>query len=71
MFTQLAEVEPGRVLTVTTIRDMSPWLDLENQRNLSELKTVAFAQAAHEFRNPLNGIISSLELLQSAITNDI
>ncbi|TNV84471.1 hypothetical protein FGO68_gene10371 [Halteria grandinella] len=49
---------------------MSPWLDLENQRNLSQLKTVAFAQAAHEFRNPLNGIISSLEQLEGVIANE-
>lgn len=27
------------------------------------MRTVAFASAAHEFRNPLNGIISSIELL--------
>jgi signal transduction histidine kinase len=28
------------------------------------MKTIAFASAAHEFRNPLNGIISALELIQ-------
>jgi signal transduction histidine kinase len=44
---------------------MSKWIELEKQKNLSSLKTVAFAQAAHEFRNPLNGITSSLELLEN------
>lgn len=31
------------------------------------MRTIAFAQAAHEFRNPLNGIIQSLDLLQEQI----
>ena len=52
---------------MTTIRDMSMWLDLERQKNLSEIKTVAFASAAHEFKNPLNGIVSSLKLLENRI----
>ena len=52
---------------MTTIRDMSTWLELEKQKNLSSLKTVAFAQAAHEFRNPLNGITASLNILDDKI----
>ncbi|TNV74028.1 hypothetical protein FGO68_gene16903 [Halteria grandinella] len=70
MFSQLAEIESGKVLTVTTIRDMSPWLELEKQRGLSEMKTIAFAQAAHEFRNPLNGIVSSLDLLSDTFMSE-
>ena len=31
------------------------------------MKTIAFAQAAHEFRNPLNGIILSLDLIEGKI----
>jgi signal transduction histidine kinase len=31
------------------------------------MKTVAFASAAHEFRNPLNGIVASLDLLEDKI----
>lgn len=34
---------------------------------MSEIKTLAFASAAHEFRNPLNAIIASLDLIQDAI----
>mmetsp|Transcript_26808 Transcript_26808/g.20075 ORF Transcript_26808/g.20075 Transcript_26808/m.20075 type:complete len:104 (-) Transcript_26808:20-331(-) len=49
---------------MVTIRDMSQWLELQQERNISRAKTVAFASAAHEFRNPLNGIINSLELLE-------
>lgn len=30
---------------------------------MQKMKTLAFAQAAHEFRNPLNGIIQSLDLI--------
>ena len=44
---------------------MSQWLELEKQKNLNQLKTVAFAQAAHEIRNPLNGIVASLEILEN------
>ena len=54
-------------LLLATVRDMSNWLELEKQRNLNSLKTVAFAQAAHEFRNPLNGIINSLDVLSLEI----
>jgi signal transduction histidine kinase len=35
------------------------------------MKTIAFAQAAHEFRNPLNAIISSLDLLESHVSKDL
>ena len=55
---------------MTTIRDISHWLELERQRHLQSLQTVAFASAAHEFRNPLNSIIQSLELLQNFIENE-
>ena len=33
------------------------------------MKTLAFASAAHEFRNPLNAIINSLELLNPLINH--
>lgn len=52
---------------MTTIRDMSKWLQLEQEKTVSAMKTVAFASAAHEFRNPLNGIIQSLDLLSDMI----
>jgi len=48
---------------MTTIRDMSYWLELERQKTSSALKTIAFASAAHEFRNPLNGLLISLQLM--------
>jgi signal transduction histidine kinase len=59
----------GKVV-LTTIRDMSHWIELEKQKNLSSLKTVAFASAAHEFRNPLNAIVISLEMLVPMIKDD-
>jgi signal transduction histidine kinase len=49
---------------------MSHWLELERTKSLSEMKTVAFASAAHEFRNPLNGIVTTLNLLQPFIENE-
>jgi signal transduction histidine kinase len=52
---------------MTTIRDQSYWLELERQKQMSNMKTVAFASAAHEFRNPLNGIVASLDLLEDKI----
>ncbi|CDW81611.1 histidine kinase-dna gyrase b-and hsp90-like domain containing protein [Stylonychia lemnae] len=51
---------------LTTIRDQSSWLEIEKQKNLSQLQTIAFASAAHEFRNPLNAIIQSLQLIDSS-----
>lgn len=36
---------------------------------MTHLKTEAFASAAHEFRNPLNGIAVSLDLLERKIEN--
>ena len=68
MFSQVIESGSKKnKLLITTIRDQSQWLELERQKNLAAIKTVAFAQAAHEFRNPLNGIIASLELLKDHI----
>lgn len=54
-------------MILTTIRDVTHWLELEHTRSICNLKTLAFAQAAHEFRNPLNGIIASLDLLEDKI----
>ncbi len=56
----------GKVV-LTTIRDMSNWIELERQKNLSSMKTLAFASAAHEFRNPLNAIVVSLDMLNPLI----
>eukprot|EP00347_Sterkiella_histriomuscorum_P006698 403351777 len=57
-------------LVITTIRDMSHWIELERQKNLTLFKTQAFASAAHEFRNPLGAIITSLELIKNHIDMD-
>lgn len=54
----------GGEILLTSVRDQSSWQELELQRNLSKYKTIAFAQAAHEFRNPLNSIVNSLNLLE-------
>ncbi|TNV84780.1 hypothetical protein FGO68_gene13077 [Halteria grandinella] len=54
-------------LTLTTVRDMSYWHELEKQKSISQMQTLAFASAAHEFRNPLNAISASLELMSPLI----
>jgi signal transduction histidine kinase len=59
----------GKVV-LTTIRDMSNWIELERQKNLSSMKTLAFASAAHEFRNPLNAIVVSLDMLNPLIQDE-
>ncbi|CDW87942.1 multi-sensor hybrid histidine kinase [Stylonychia lemnae] len=56
-----------RYFVVATIRDMSLWIELQKQKNLTLAKTQAFAQAAHEFRNPLGAIINSLDLLHDSV----
>jgi signal transduction histidine kinase len=66
VFSQILTFE-NTTLVLTTVRDMSYWLDLEKQKNMSKLQTVAFASAAHEFKNPLNAIVSSLEILEPLI----
>ena len=50
---------------------MSQWIELEQQKQLQSLRTLAFASAAHEFRNPLNAILQSLDLLQNLINTEI
>ncbi|CDW87789.1 multi-sensor hybrid histidine kinase [Stylonychia lemnae] len=57
----------NQLFVVTTIRDMSHWIELERQRHISLAKTLAFASAAHEFRNPLGAMINSLELMKNYI----
>eukprot|EP00347_Sterkiella_histriomuscorum_P020032 403339357 len=59
-----------KTYVMTTIRDMSFWLEYQKEKNMSGMKTIAFASAAHEFRNPLNSIISSLDLLDNYITQE-
>ena len=46
---------------------MSYWQELEKQKNITQMQTLAFASAAHEFRNPLNAISASLELISPII----
>lgn len=62
VFNQAVRLGKASVV-ITTLRDMSQWMKLQHERQLHEFKTVAFASAAHEFRNPLNSILQSLELL--------
>ncbi|TNV86806.1 hypothetical protein FGO68_gene15757 [Halteria grandinella] len=57
----------GHQITITTVRDMSFYHELQKQKNITNLQSIAFASAAHEFRNPLNAIVSSLELLYPMI----
>lgn len=47
----------GNQLVVTAVRDMSYWLEVEKQKSIAMMQRIAFASAAHEFRNPLNAII--------------
>lgn len=68
VFSQILTFE-NTTLVLTTVRDMSYWLDLEKSKNMSKLQTVAFASAAHEFKNPLNAIVSALEILEPLIEN--
>jgi signal transduction histidine kinase len=51
-------------LVVTTVRDITLLKNFEKQRALIKLKTVAFGSAAHELKNPLNAINSSLNMLE-------
>ncbi len=51
------------------MRDVTPLLEVERQRSLMRLRTTAFGSAAHELKNPLNAINSSLELLEPKIVN--
>jgi signal transduction histidine kinase len=39
------------------VRDMSKIMELQRSKEVQKVRTVAFASAAHEFRNPLNGVI--------------
>lgn len=54
-------------MVFTTIRDVTPLLEVEKQKNLIKLRTTAFGSAAHELKNPLNAINSSLELLEGKL----
>ena len=57
-------------MILTTVRDISHLLELERQKNITRMQTLAFASAAHEFRNPLNAINASLELLEPLIRDE-
>ena len=55
------------VFMITTIRDVSHWREIDNQKHQLHLKSLAFASTAHEFRNPLGSVLQSLELLEPSI----
>lgn len=55
---------------IATVRDMSHWLELERQKSLTLFKTRAFASAAHEFRNPLNAILGSLDSMSDKVKDE-
>jgi signal transduction histidine kinase len=61
------EINQSKRIVVTTIRDFTPFLEIENQKNLIKLRTTAFGSASHELKNPLNAINSSLEQLDHRI----
>ncbi len=58
------------LLVLTAIRDNTKLISLQKHKQEATLKTAAFGQAAHEFKNPLNGIISSLEILKTMVYLD-
>jgi signal transduction histidine kinase len=53
---------------VTAVRDITHFKELEKQKSLNKLKTIAFGSAAHELKNPLHAINKSLELLEGRLT---
>eukprot|EP00347_Sterkiella_histriomuscorum_P007148 403350083 len=61
----------GKETILIALRDMTSWIEIERFQNLNKMKTILFAQAAHEFRNPLNGIISSIDILHDQIKTEI
>lgn len=63
----MINVSSEKKVVFTTIRDVTPLLEVENQKNLIKLRTTAFGSAAHELKNPLNAINSSLELLDGKL----
>ncbi|CDW87511.1 multi-sensor hybrid histidine kinase [Stylonychia lemnae] len=69
VFTQSMK-QNGKETILIALRDMTTWIEFERQENLNKMKTVLFAQAAHEFRNPLNGIISSIDILHDKVNHE-
>jgi signal transduction histidine kinase len=55
---------------LVTLRDVSTLLELYEAQSFSKYKSVLLATASHELRNPLNGLISSLELLEPFVTSE-
>lgn len=47
---------------------MSHWMEVEKHK--SQLRNQALAQTAHEFRNPLNSMIQSLQLQLRYLTTE-
>eukprot|EP00347_Sterkiella_histriomuscorum_P019851 403340064 len=57
----------GRDRLVITLKDVSHFQLLEDQKKLSFQKSVLMATASHELRNPLNGILGMLQLMENFV----
>ena len=60
-------IDESQSLQMVTVKDMTPIYQLQMEKNINQAKTIAFSQAAHEFRNPLNGVLSSVEVLEGQL----
>ena len=52
---------------IVTIRDITRIQELENKEKFSDFKTVMLGAASHEFRNPLSGIITMLDMIENGV----
>lgn len=54
----------NEVSVIVSLRDITRFYELEKKDKFSSLKTIMLGAAAHEFRNPLSGIISMLGMIE-------
>jgi two-component system sensor histidine kinase/response regulator len=55
---------------IVTIRDISNLLQLHEEKQFSRKKSILLATASHELRNPLNGLIHSLVLMEKDVKSE-
>ena len=53
------------------IRDITKSKKLKDLKKASNYKSILFATTSHELRNPLNGIISMLEVIRPSISSQM
>lgn len=60
-----------QISLLVSLRDVTFIKELEDQKRISSFKSVILASTSHELRNPLNGILTMLDVMEPEIPHSL